>query len=133
LTQKELRDARRNRWLLLYAAAFAVLSLALAWLALAVVGGVATVGFFLGLAQSESVVPATPAVLATPGQATPALVYADLRDHRHGPNADFESSLASLIARSIAQPVAPPVQPAPQMAPAVAPTAPAAPPCAAQG
>lgn len=34
LTQKELRDARRNRWFLLYAVAFAGLSLALAWFGL---------------------------------------------------------------------------------------------------
>jgi len=34
LTQKELRDARRNRWFVLYAVAFAGLSLALAWLSL---------------------------------------------------------------------------------------------------
>ncbi len=45
LTQKELRDARRNRWLLLYAAAFAVLSLALAWLALAGMGNYGLAGF----------------------------------------------------------------------------------------
>ncbi|MCP4357820.1 MAG: ABC transporter permease subunit [Chloroflexi bacterium] len=45
LTQKELRDARRNRWLLLYAAAFAVLSLALAWLALAGMGSYGLAGF----------------------------------------------------------------------------------------
>lgn len=45
LTQKELRDARRNRWLLLYAAAFAVLSLALAWLALSGMGNYGLAGF----------------------------------------------------------------------------------------
>ncbi len=45
LTQKELRDARQNRWLLLYAAAFAVLSLALAWLALAGMGNYGLAGF----------------------------------------------------------------------------------------
>lgn len=45
LMQKELRDARKNRWLLLYAAAFAVLSLALAWLALAGMGSYGLAGF----------------------------------------------------------------------------------------
>ena len=35
LTQKEIKDARRNRWFLLYALAFAGLAIALAWLALA--------------------------------------------------------------------------------------------------
>lgn len=34
ITQKELRDARRNRWFLLYAVAFGGLSLALAWMTL---------------------------------------------------------------------------------------------------
>lgn len=42
LVQKELRDARHNRWYLLYTAAFAALALALAWLGLS---GVGTYGF----------------------------------------------------------------------------------------
>jgi Cu-processing system permease protein len=45
LTQKELRDARKNRWFLLYAIAFAGLSLALAWMALAAVGNYGLAGF----------------------------------------------------------------------------------------
>ncbi|HEX6385677.1 MAG TPA: ABC transporter permease subunit [Anaerolineae bacterium] len=45
LTQKELRDARRNRWFLLYAVAFAALSLALAWLSLAGMGNYGLAGF----------------------------------------------------------------------------------------
>ncbi len=45
LMQKELRDARRNRWFLLYAIAFAGLSLALAWLSLAGMGNAGLVGF----------------------------------------------------------------------------------------
>ena len=45
LTQKELRDARRNRWFLLYAIAFAGLSLALAWLALSGAGNYGLAGF----------------------------------------------------------------------------------------
>ena len=38
ITQKELRDARRNRWFLLYAVAFGGLSLALAWITLSGMG-----------------------------------------------------------------------------------------------
>lgn len=38
LAQKELQDARRNRWFLLYALAFAGLSLALAWFSLSGLG-----------------------------------------------------------------------------------------------
>lgn len=45
LTQKELRDARRNRWFLLYTIAFAGLALALAWLALSGVGSYGLAGF----------------------------------------------------------------------------------------
>jgi Cu-processing system permease protein len=45
LTQKELRDARRNRWFLLFAAAFAGLALALSWLALSGVGASGLAGF----------------------------------------------------------------------------------------
>ena len=45
LTQKELRDARRNRWFLLYAIAFAGLSLALAWTALSGAGNYGLAGF----------------------------------------------------------------------------------------
>ena len=45
LTQKELRDARRNRWFLLYAIAFAGLSLALAWMALSGAGNYGLAGF----------------------------------------------------------------------------------------
>ena len=45
LTQKELRDARHNRWFLLYAIAFAGLSLALAWLALSGAGNYGLAGF----------------------------------------------------------------------------------------
>lgn len=45
LTQKEIRDARRNRWLLLYAIAFAGLAAALAWLALAGMGNYGLAGF----------------------------------------------------------------------------------------
>lgn len=45
LTQKEIRDARRNRWLLLYALAFAGLALALAWLALVGMGNYGLAGF----------------------------------------------------------------------------------------
>lgn len=42
LCSKEMRDARRNRWFLLYAVAFSVLALALSYLSLA---GAARVGF----------------------------------------------------------------------------------------
>ena len=45
LTQKELRDARRNRWFLLYAIAFAGLSMALAWIALSGAGNYGLAGF----------------------------------------------------------------------------------------
>lgn len=45
LTQKEIRDARRNRWFLLYAISFAGLSIALAWLALAGMGNYGLAGF----------------------------------------------------------------------------------------
>ncbi|HCB50891.1 MAG TPA: ABC transporter permease [Chloroflexi bacterium] len=45
LTQKELRDARRNRWFILYTVAFAGLALALAWLALSGVGTYGLAGF----------------------------------------------------------------------------------------
>lgn len=45
LAQKELRDALRNRWFLLYALAFAALSLALAWTALAGAGNFGLAGF----------------------------------------------------------------------------------------
>ena len=45
LTQKELRDARRNRWFLLYAVAFAGLSLTLSALAMSGVGTYGLAGF----------------------------------------------------------------------------------------
>lgn len=45
LTQKELRDARRNRWFLLYTLAFAGLSLGLAWMALSGSGNYGLAGF----------------------------------------------------------------------------------------
>jgi Cu-processing system permease protein len=45
LIQKELRDARHNRWFVLYAIAFAALSLALAWLALSGAGNFGLAGF----------------------------------------------------------------------------------------
>ena len=45
LAEKELRDARRNRWFLLYTVAFTALSLALAWLALAGAGNYGLAGF----------------------------------------------------------------------------------------
>jgi Cu-processing system permease protein len=45
LAQKELRDALRNRWFLLYTAAFAVLALAFSYLALAGAGIVGFAGF----------------------------------------------------------------------------------------
>lgn len=45
LAQKELRDARRNRWFLLYTLAFAVLSMTLAWVALAGAGNYGIAGF----------------------------------------------------------------------------------------
>lgn len=45
LTQKEVRDARSNRWFLLFAVAFAGLALTLAWLALSGVGTYGLAGF----------------------------------------------------------------------------------------
>ena len=45
LIQKELRDARRNRWFLLYAVAFAALSLALAGLSVSGAGSYGVAGF----------------------------------------------------------------------------------------
>ena len=45
LTQKELNDARRNRWFLLYTIAFAGLTLALSWLALSGIGAGGLAGF----------------------------------------------------------------------------------------
>jgi Cu-processing system permease protein len=45
LTQKEVRDARRNRWFLLFAVAYAVLALTLAWLSLSGVGTYGLAGF----------------------------------------------------------------------------------------
>lgn len=45
LIQKELRDARHNRWFMLYTIAFAALSLALAWLALSGAGNYGLAGF----------------------------------------------------------------------------------------
>ncbi len=45
LTQKELRDAGKNRWLTLYTVAFVGLSLALAWMALSGAGQTGLAGF----------------------------------------------------------------------------------------
>jgi len=45
LTQKEIRDARRNRWFILFSIAFAGLALALGWLALSGVGTYGLAGF----------------------------------------------------------------------------------------
>ncbi|HFC12696.1 MAG TPA: ABC transporter permease [Anaerolineae bacterium] len=45
LAQKELHDARRNRWFLLYALSFAGLSMFLAWLALSGAGNYGLAGF----------------------------------------------------------------------------------------
>ncbi len=45
LAQKELRDARKNRWFLLYAIAFTGLSLALAWISLSGTGDYGLAGF----------------------------------------------------------------------------------------
>jgi Cu-processing system permease protein len=45
LAQKELRDSRRNRWFILYTAAFTGLALALAWLALSGMGNYGLAGF----------------------------------------------------------------------------------------
>jgi len=45
LTQKEVRDARSNRWFLLFAVAFAGLAVTLAWFALSGVGAFGLAGF----------------------------------------------------------------------------------------
>ena len=45
LAQKELKDARRNRWFILYTLAFTGLALALAWLALSGIGNQGLAGF----------------------------------------------------------------------------------------
>jgi Cu-processing system permease protein len=45
LVQKEIRDALRNRWFILYAVAFALLSLALAWMAVSGAGSYGLAGF----------------------------------------------------------------------------------------
>lgn len=45
IAQKEMRDAGRNRWFLLYAIVFAILSLALTWLGMAGVGKYGLSGF----------------------------------------------------------------------------------------
>lgn len=45
LTQKELRDARRNRWFILYTIIFGALSLSLAWLSLVGMGNFGLAGF----------------------------------------------------------------------------------------
>lgn len=45
LIQKELRDAFRNRWFLLYAIAFAALSIALAWFSVSGAGSFGVAGF----------------------------------------------------------------------------------------
>lgn len=45
LVGKEMRDARRNRWLALYTLVFAGLSFALAWLALTTMGATGPAGF----------------------------------------------------------------------------------------
>ncbi len=45
LAQKELRDARRNRWLWLYTLSFVVLASALVWLGLSALGVYGVVGF----------------------------------------------------------------------------------------
>lgn len=45
LIQKEIRDALRNRWFILYAVAFAILSLALAWMAVSGAGSYGLAGF----------------------------------------------------------------------------------------
>jgi Cu-processing system permease protein len=45
LAQKELKDARRNRWFVLYTLAFTGLALALAWLALSGIGNKGLAGF----------------------------------------------------------------------------------------
>lgn len=45
LTQKELRDARHNRWYLLYTAIFTLLALAMAWFGLSGMGSSGLAGF----------------------------------------------------------------------------------------
>lgn len=45
VARKEIRDALRNRWLLLYTAAFAVLALSLSWMSLAGSGSYGFAGF----------------------------------------------------------------------------------------
>lgn len=45
LTRKEMLDARRNRWFILYTVIFAGLSLALSWLGLSGLGGYGLAGF----------------------------------------------------------------------------------------
>ncbi len=45
LTRKEIRDAARNRWFGLFAAAFTLLTLALSWMALSGVGSYGVAGF----------------------------------------------------------------------------------------
>jgi Cu-processing system permease protein len=45
ITQKELQDARRNRWYLIYVVVFAVLSLALAWMGMTGLGDYGLAGF----------------------------------------------------------------------------------------
>ncbi|HMB71899.1 MAG TPA: ABC transporter permease, partial [bacterium] len=45
IARKEIRDALRNRWLLLYTAAFAVLALSLSWMSLAGSGSYGFAGF----------------------------------------------------------------------------------------
>jgi Cu-processing system permease protein len=45
LAQKELKDARRNRWFILFAVAFAGLALTMSWLALSGVGTYGLAGF----------------------------------------------------------------------------------------
>ena len=45
LAQKEWREARRNRWFVLYTVAFAILALSLAWFALSGVGAYGLAGF----------------------------------------------------------------------------------------
>lgn len=45
LARKELRDAHRNRWFVLYTATFATLSLALAWMAMSGLGTSGMAGF----------------------------------------------------------------------------------------
>ena len=56
LTQKEILNARRNRWFILFAIIFAGLSLALSWLGLAGVGQYNLAGFGKTTADRKSVV-----------------------------------------------------------------------------